>query len=81
MSLIMKPILITPQWGLDDCTNYGRELLSILVSKYGVVVYDHIDEDFSNIPELFDETEKLLLFSQYFTESLRVLRYDVLQKS
>lgn len=61
----MKTVILNPQSGYQDLVSYGKELFEKLQSNYEVVSYSHVEPDFSNIPELFDTSEKLVLFNQF----------------
>jgi lactate dehydrogenase-like 2-hydroxyacid dehydrogenase len=61
----MKTIILTPKAGYGDLINYGKDLLKQMQKDFEVKIYDTIKSDFSNIRELFDDSEKLVLFDQF----------------
>lgn len=61
----MKTVILNSKSGQQDIVTYGKDLFEILKTKSDVVVYEQIDPDFSNIPELTDESEKIVLFNQF----------------
>ncbi len=61
----MKPIILSAKSSHQDLLTYGKNLFDQITSEYKAVAYDEIKPDFSNIPELFDETEKIVLFNNF----------------
>ncbi len=61
----MKTIILNDRSSLRDLHTYGSELLGKLQNNYDVVMYDEIKPDFSNISELFDDSEKLVMFNHF----------------
>lgn len=74
----MKTILLSPQWGIDDINKYGKQLFEELKKISEVVIYKDVKPDFSNVPELKDNEEKLILFNQYiFDDAFEALTREV----
>lgn len=74
----MKVIFINTKSSEGDLYAYGEKLLKDIQKKYKVVMYTDAKPDFSNVPELFDEEEKLLMingfaFKSYFRELTKAL--------
>lgn len=61
----MKPIIISSTSNHVDLQKYGKQSLDQIVNQFHGVVYEQVAPDFSNIPELFDDNEKLVLFYNY----------------
>jgi D-3-phosphoglycerate dehydrogenase len=61
----MKTIILESKGGTQNILQYGKELLDQLKQESTVAVYDEVLPDFSNVPELFDDSQKLVLFNQY----------------
>ena len=61
----MKTIILDYAAGLQDFAKYGQDLFDALQKTNTVIVYDYLTPDFSNVPELFDADEKLVLFNQF----------------
>lgn len=64
----MKVIIINSKSGQEDLVNYGKNLLDKITKDHEVIVCDNVRPDFSNIPELKDGDEKLVLFNQFSVE-------------
>lgn len=63
----MKPVIISSHSSHQDLLTYGPSLLDKLIKDFGAVTYDHLQPDFSDIPELFNDEEKLVLFNHFAT--------------
>lgn len=61
----MKVVLLSSKSGHQDILNYGRDLFDTLNNKYQIVSYDNFKSDFSDVTELFDNDEKIVMFNQY----------------
>lgn len=61
----MKTVILSSKSSHKDLLTYGPELLEKVKQISSTVTYDEISEDFSNIPELFDDEEKLVLFNHF----------------
>ena len=61
----MKTIILDYKAGLQDFAKYGQDLFEVLQKANTVIVHDNLQPDFSNVPELFDADEKLVLFNQF----------------
>jgi|GEM_PF-1448028 len=61
----MKVIVLSSKSSHKDLFTYGAELMDELHKTAPTVTYDHIEPDFSNIPELFDADEKIVLFNHF----------------
>jgi len=61
----MKVILLNTKSSERDLYTYGKGLLGKLQASYSVSMYTEINENFSNIIELHDDDEKLLLFNHF----------------
>jgi phosphoglycerate dehydrogenase-like enzyme len=61
----MKPILLSSKSSHQDLLTYRPDLFNRLVTEFHGVAYDQIEPDFSNIPELFDDEEKLVMFNHF----------------
>lgn len=61
----MKTVVLSSKSSHQDLLTYGPELFETLKKTANTVTYDHIEPDFSNIPELFDQDEKLVLFNHF----------------
>ncbi len=64
----MKTIILNAPSGQQDILKYGQSLFEKLQANREVVVYEAVEPDFSNIPELCDDTEKLVLFNPFACE-------------
>jgi phosphoglycerate dehydrogenase-like enzyme len=61
----MKVVVLSSKSSYQDLLTYGAELVSELKAAASTTFYDQIEPDFSNIPELFDADEKLVLFNHF----------------
>lgn len=61
----MKVVFLNSKSSQEDLYTFNKELVEKLKSKYPVSMYDKINPDFSNIPELFDNDEKLVLVNHF----------------
>lgn len=61
----MKPIFLSSPSSHRDILNYGEELFNRLVSEYDAAVYQSFKPDFSDVPELYTDEEKILLFNHF----------------
>ena len=61
----MKVIILESPATKKDLLKYGSDLLGKLETLCVVIIYDQVSEDFSNIPELQDEDEKVLLYNPF----------------
>lgn len=61
----MKTVILNDKSSLRDLNTYGSGLLKKLQDKFDVAMYDEIKPDFSNVPELFDDSEKLVMFNNF----------------
>lgn len=61
----MKTLILNSKSGLQDIHNYGIELLKELQHENEVITYDTVEPDFSNVPELKDQDEKLVIFNGF----------------
>ncbi len=61
----MKTIILSTKNSHQDILNYGADLLEELKKLSPTATYDQVATDFSNIPELFDTDEKLVMFNQF----------------
>ncbi len=65
----MKVVILNSKSSQEDLYTFNKELLENLQKNYKVSMYDEIKPDFSNIPELFDEDEKLVLVNHFALEN------------
>lgn len=61
----MKPIFLSSKSSHQDLLTYGKDLFDQVVNEYHGVTYDQFEPDFSDVPELFDEDEKIILFNHF----------------
>lgn len=61
----MKTIILNSISGQRDILTYGKDLFEKVQAASEVVVYENIAPDFSNIPELKDDSEKIVLCNQF----------------
>ena len=61
----MKVVILNDKSSQEDLYTYGEALISQLTHDHDVVMYNDIKPDFSNIPELFNEEEKIVMFNHF----------------
>jgi len=61
----MKVVILNSKGTEQDIFKFGNDLLEKLKSRYEVVMRNEIQPDFSNIPELYDDDEKIVLFNPF----------------
>lgn len=61
----MKPILLSSKSSHQDLLTYGKELFQKIINEYDGVAYDSFNPDFSDVSELFDNDEKIVLFNHF----------------
>lgn len=61
----MKVLVLSSKSSHEDISVYGSDLLEELKKATQVISYDHVDANFSNIPELKDDDEKIVLFNHF----------------
>lgn len=61
----MKVVILNSKGSQQDLYTYGKDLLEQLQREHSTVMYDEVKPDFSNIPELFEEEEKIVLFNHF----------------
>lgn len=61
----MKVVFLNSKSSQEDLYTFNKDLVEELKSKYSVSMYDKINPDFSNIPELFDGDDKLVLVNHF----------------
>jgi len=64
----MKIVMINSKSSEGDLNTYNKELLEEIKDKYNVSMYTEVKDDFSNISELFDQDEKLVMFNHFSLE-------------
>lgn len=61
----MKVVFLNSKSSQEDLYTFNKDLVEKINSKYSVSMYDKINPDFSNIPELFDGDDKLVLVNHF----------------
>lgn len=61
----MKVIILESESTKKDLLKFGSDLLNKVKETCSTIIYDKVSEDFSNIPELKDNEEKILLYNPY----------------
>lgn len=61
----MKIVIINSKSSEGDLLTYNKSLLEEIKNKYIVSMYTEVKDDFSNIPELFDQDKKLVMFNHF----------------
>ena len=65
----MKTIILTEPNSEKILNQYGPDLLEKLAKISELSIYNNCKNDFSNIPELFDDSEKILLFDPFSVQN------------
>lgn len=65
----MKAVILNSKSSQQDLYTFNKDLLENLQKNYKVSMYDEVKPDFSDIPELFDEDEKLVCFNHFTLEN------------
>lgn len=61
----MKVVILEEKMGKQAMEKFGNDLYDRLIQISDVVFRDNFDSDFTNVPELFDDDEKILLYNPY----------------
>lgn len=61
----MKLIILESKSSVSDLDKYGKDLMNKLRETGSMILCDEVKADFSNIKDLFDEEEKILLFNPF----------------
>ncbi len=61
----MKPIFLSSKSSHQDLLTYGKDSFEAMLSKYHGVAYQEFQPDFSDVPELFDDDEKIVIFNHF----------------
>lgn len=61
----MKTIILNSSNSQQEMLKYGSDLLCLLKSTCEVLIYDQVSQDFTNIKELYDIDDKIVLFNQF----------------
>lgn len=64
----MQVVILCSKLSKQDLFKYGGGLIIKLINTYDVVIYDEISSDFSNVAELFNDKEKLVLLDPFCVE-------------
>lgn len=64
----MKAVILNSKTSQQDLYTFNKDLIENLLKNYSATMYDDIRSDFSNIPELFDEEDKLVLVNHFAIE-------------
>lgn len=59
----MKVLILNSKEEMQTMYRFGADLEEELQQKTETIIYDQVNSDFSNIPELYDEDEKIVLFN------------------
>ena len=65
----MKIVMINSKSSEEDFYKFNPESLENLKSKYRLSMYNTVLDDFSNIPELFENEEKIVIFNHFALEN------------
>lgn len=65
MKKTMKPILLSSKSGHQDLLTYGKDLFDKITTEYHGIAYTQFKPDFSDVPELCDDDEKIVLFNHF----------------
>ncbi|MFW5703126.1 MAG: NAD(P)-dependent oxidoreductase [Candidatus Dojkabacteria bacterium] len=66
----MKVVLLNSAKTQKDILDFGKETYENFKDKYDVVEYVNYASDFSDVRELFDSQEKLLMFNHFSVEGM-----------
>lgn len=61
----MKPIFLSSPSSQQDLVTYGKDIFEKLLSQYEGKAYDQFQPNFSDVPELFDQDEKILIVNNF----------------
>lgn len=61
----MKPILLSSKSSHQDLLTYRKDLFDKIINEYHGKAYDQFKPDFSDVPELFDDEEKVVMFNHF----------------